>query len=74
MYIICRFHKACDCKDCEGSPYTKIWCFNPSTGICLKEDESILEVIEGLIKGTQFILNMDVALDKFNMKPKKLGD
>jgi hypothetical protein len=53
---------------------TKIWCSNPLIVICVIEDESILEVIADLIKGTQFILNMDAALDKLKMKPKKLDD
>jgi hypothetical protein len=61
-------------KSAKAILSTKIWCSNPLIAICITEDESILEVIEDLIKGTQFILNMDAALDKFKMKPKKLDD
>jgi hypothetical protein len=74
MSIVKNSNQPCVCADCGGGKCNKIWCSNPLIDICLKVDEPILELMEDLIKGTQFILNMDATLDKFKMKPKNLDD
>ncbi len=73
LSIVKNSNQPCFCEDCGGR-CNKIWCSNPLIDICLKVDEPILEMMIDLIKGTQFILNMDATLDKFKMKPKNLDD
>lgn len=66
LNIVMKSHQPGYCRDC-GGPCNKIWCTNPLIDICLKVDGPILDKIEDLIKGTQFILNIDDTLDKFRL-------
>ncbi|MBC6998283.1 MULTISPECIES: hypothetical protein [Bacteroidota] len=58
----------CQCATCKGGKCNKIWCSNPLVDICLKVSEPILEEMEDLVKGTQFILNMDETLKQYRIK------
>lgn len=68
LKIVKRSHEPCTCEECGGNHCNKIWCTNPLIDICLKVDEPILNKIEDLIKGTQFILNIDDTLDEFRLQ------
>lgn len=66
--IIRRSYEPCNCEVCEGKRHNKIWTTNPLIDTCLKVDDDILELMEDLILGTQFILNMNATLEKNNIK------
>ena len=70
LNIVRESHGPCTCEECGGKQCNKIWCTNPLIDICLKVDEPILNKMEDLIKGTQFILNMDDTLDEYRLKPE----
>ena len=65
LVIVQKSHEPCPCEDCSGKACNKIWCSNPLLDICLKMNESTLDLMEDLIKGTQFMLNLDESIDEF---------
>ncbi|PID69494.1 MAG: hypothetical protein CR989_01365 [Flavobacteriales bacterium] len=68
LKIVRDAHKPCNCKECKGKRCKRIWTTSPLVDICLKVDDNILELIEDLILGTQFMLNMDATLEKYKIK------
>lgn len=70
LKIVRRSHEPCTCEECGGNQCNKIWCTNPLIDICLKVDEPILKKMVDLIKGTQFMLDMDDTLDEYRLKPE----
>lgn len=69
--IVQKSYEPCHCVDCGGDTCSKIWCTNPLVEICLKVNEPVLDLLEDLIKGTQFMLNMDATLGEHDLKTKK---
>ena len=69
--IVQRSYEPCHCIDCGGKACSKIWCANPLVDICLNINEPILGLLEDLIIGTQFMLNMDATLGEHNLKTEK---
>ncbi len=67
--IVHRSHEPCQCNDCGGDRCNKIWCTNPLIDICLKVDDAILELLADLIKGTQFMLDMEATLGEHKLRP-----
>ena len=67
LNIVLESNAPCNCEECGGKTCNRVWCNNPLVDICLKVDEPILELLEDLIRGTQFILNMDDTLKKFRL-------
>ncbi|GAB5475243.1 MAG: hypothetical protein Mars2KO_33420 [Maribacter sp.] len=67
LAIVIKSHEPCYCEECGGQ-CNKIWCANPLIDICLKVDEAILRQMEDLIRGTQFMLNMDSTLQQYRLK------
>lgn len=65
--IIQDSDQPCQCATCNGGKCNKIWCSNPLVDICLKVSEPILAEMEDLVKGTQFLLNMDETLKKYRI-------
>lgn len=65
--IIQDSDQPCQCATCNGGKCNKIWCSNPLVDICLKVSEPILAEMEDLVKGTQFVLNMDETLKKYRI-------
>lgn len=59
--------KTCYCLDCDGAPCNKIWSVGPLHELYLKAHEPVLNELEDLILGTQFVLNMDKTLDQFRI-------
>ncbi len=68
LNIVRNLHEPCNCKECEGKQCNKIWMTSPLIDICIKVNDDILELIEDLILGTQFMLNMDATLEKHRIK------
>ncbi len=68
LSIVYKSTEPCTCADCGGNFCNKIWCSNPLIDICLKVDESILDHMEDLIKGAQFMLDMNATLEKYRLK------
>lgn len=68
LKIVQGSDQACHCADCNGARCNKIWCNNPFIDICLKVEGENLDLLEDLIKGTRFILNMDATLEQFRLK------
>lgn len=66
--IVRNSHEPCNCEECGGKQCNKIWTTNPLIDTCLKVDDEILGLMEDLILGTQFILNMDATLEKYRIK------
>ena len=66
--IVRGSHEPCNCKQCNGRQCNKIWTTSPLIDICLKVDDDILEHLEDLIVGSQFILNMNSTLKKHKIK------
>ncbi len=68
LEIVRKSNEPCSCQECGGNRCNKIWCANPLIDICLKVDEPILEKMADLIKGTQFMLDMDATLEQYRLK------
>ncbi len=68
LNIVRKSNTPCDCVECGGERCNKIWTTTPLIDTCLKVDDEILELLEDLIVGTQFMLNMDTTLEKFRIK------
>lgn len=66
--IIRSSYEPCNCEECGGKRHNKIWTTSPLIDTCLKVDDDILELMEDLILGTQFILNMNATLEKNSIK------
>lgn len=66
--IVRSSHKPCNCSECNGERCNKIWTTNSLIDICLKVDDDILDLMEDLILGTQFMLKMEDTLKKQNIK------
>lgn len=69
--IVNKSDQPCTCEECGGNQCNKIWYTNSLIDVCLKVDEVILPKIKDLIKGTQFMLNIDATLEKHRLKPMK---
>ncbi len=67
LTIVKNSHEPCDCGNCNG-PCEKIWCTGPLVDICLKVSDTILDKMEDLIAGTQFMLNIDATLEGYRLK------
>lgn len=70
LKIVHGSYESCHCTDCGGNACNKIWRVNPLIDICLKVDGHYLGLLEDLIKGTRFMLDMDATLDQYRLKPK----
>ncbi len=68
LEIIRNSQEPCNCQDCNGNRCNKIWTTSPWIDVCIKVNDDILEHMEDLILGTQFILNMDATLEKCKIK------
>ncbi len=68
LRVVRNSHEPCNCESCGGKRRNTIWTTSTLIDFCLKVDESVLLLIEDLIVGTQFILNMGVELDKHRIK------
>ena len=58
----------CDCPECEGGECGKIWYRGHLLDFYLKMDDMALELMEDLIEGTLFILDMDRTLEQYRIK------
>lgn len=58
----------CNCKNCSQKELSSLWKINTFFEIRLKINNRVLTLLEDLIVGTQFILNMDVVLDEHRIK------
>ncbi|QXP65035.1 MULTISPECIES: hypothetical protein [unclassified Polaribacter] len=61
-------HVPCNCDSCKGERCNKIWTTSELVDTCIKVDDTILGLLEDLILGTQFILNIDDILDEYRIK------
>ncbi|MDO6518158.1 hypothetical protein [Zobellia uliginosa] len=66
--IVRKSNEPCTCAECGGNHCNKIWCSGPLVDICLKVDEAIIDHMEDLIQGAQFMLDMDATLEKYRLK------
>lgn len=71
--IVLKSYEPCNCPECGGKR-DKIWCSNPMIDICLKVDETMLDGLEDLLKGTLFTLDMDDTLQKNKLIISGYGD
>lgn len=67
LEVVRNSDKACFCEECQGNPCNKIWCSGPMHDLCLKIDEDRLKLLEDLIVGTQFTLNMNQTLEEYRI-------
>jgi hypothetical protein len=68
MKVIQSSKEPCDCPECLGKNCNRIWTSGPLVDISLKVDEVGLDKLEDLIKGTQFIAEMDATLERYRIK------
>ncbi len=68
LEIVRNSGKPCVCDNCNGDKCTKIWTTSSLIDICIKIDDTILELLEDLILGTMFILNMKNTLEENEIK------
>lgn len=68
LNIVRDSDKPCHCAECSGGKCNKIWCANPLVDICLKVDDDVLNLMEDLIQGTRFILDMNSTLSRNEIK------
>lgn len=64
LRVVRNSHEPCNCERCGGKPRNTIWTTSTLIDFCLKIDKNILFLIEDLIVGTNFILNIELELDK----------
>ncbi|QDO94403.1 hypothetical protein FNB79_10665 [Formosa sediminum] len=67
LTVILQEPAPCTCNNCSGERCNKIWCSNPLLDICLKVDKQKIELLEDLIRGTLFILEIDKTLDEYRL-------
>lgn len=67
LQMVLESHEPKYCADC-GGPCQKIWCTHPLVDICLKVDAPTLRLMEDLIRGTLFMLNLDSTLAPYRLK------
>jgi len=68
LLVVRNSHAPCNCENCGGKRRNKILTTSVLIDFCLKVDEHILPLIEDLIVGTNFMLNMGIELDKHRIK------
>ncbi|PIF00182.1 MAG: hypothetical protein CR994_06870 [Maribacter sp.] len=68
LEIVRNSNQPCNCEECKGKRCNKIWTTSPWVDVSLKVDDDILELMEDLILGTQFMINMDATLEKNRIK------
>lgn len=71
MGILQNWQDPCMCDECGGNQCNKLWCTNPLIDICLKLEGSSLNMLEDLLKGSMFMLDMKATLEKHQLKPGK---
>lgn len=71
LEIVKNSHEPCTCEICDGDRCNKIWTTNSLIDICIKVDDVILELLEDLILGTLFILNMKTTLEENKIMDSK---
>ena len=60
--------KKCNCDECNQQELSSLWKINSFFEVRLKIDFKVLNLLEDLIEGTQFILNMDAVLEEHRIK------
>ena len=73
LSIVTGAYEPCHCEQCGGKR-DRIWCSNPIVDLCLKVDETILNALEDVLRGTLFILDMEVTLEKNKLIPGNYDD
>ncbi|MBL4745806.1 MAG: hypothetical protein JKY08_05510 [Flavobacteriaceae bacterium] len=68
LRVVRNSHTPCNCENCGGKRRNTIWSTSSLIDFCLKVDKKRLLLIEDLIVGTNFILNMSLELDKHSIK------
>jgi len=68
LNIVRSSSEPCNCEECGGKRCNKIWATNPFIDVCLKMDDEILRLMEDLILGTQFTIDMDATLEQHRIK------
>jgi len=58
----------CNCEHCKQNELSSLWKINDFFEVRLKIDIKTLNLLEDLIEGTQFILNMDTILNEHRIK------
>ena len=68
LSIVKQPPKPCNCDECRGKGCNKIWCHGTLVDFYLKVPPKVLGLLEDLIQGTLFILDMDRTLEKHRIK------
>lgn len=58
----------CNCEKCKENALSSLWKVNSFFEVRLNIDFNILSLLEELIEGTQFILNLDSILEEHRIK------
>lgn len=68
LNIVLQKPAPCNCHECGGEICDRIWCPGSLVDFCLKVDPQALRLLEDLIRGTLFIMEMDKTLDEHRIK------
>ena len=68
LRIVRSSHEPCFCESCDGEQCNKIWTTSELIDTVIKVNEATLVLLEDLIVGTQFILNMNETLGEYIIK------
>ena len=68
LHVVRNSHEPCHCENCGGKRRNTILTTSPLIDFSLKVNEDVLLEIEDLIVGTNFMLNIEIELDKHSIK------
>lgn len=58
----------CNCEKCKANNSSSLWKINNFFEVRLKIDNTVLNLLEDLIEGTRFILNIDAVLEQHRLR------
>ena len=67
LNIIQQSGEPCYCENCQGEKCQRLWCSSRYYEFGLTLDPENTKELVDLIKGTQFLLNMDETLEKYRI-------
>ena len=66
--VIDSLSKPGKCEECGSDNCRKIWYTHELVDVCLKAEGEKLTALNDLVKGAEFILNMDQTLEKYRIR------
>ncbi|MEM8928355.1 MAG: hypothetical protein AAGC45_09130 [Bacteroidota bacterium] len=71
LHMVEQSNQPCYCEDCHGEKCKRLWCTSKYYEFGLALNEENIKGLVDLVKGTQFLLNMDETLKQYRLKPDR---